>query len=48
MVKKDQKEADVDGLLVVFVILMTVIAYVTVRFIVFWNASRTDKRRKDR
>jgi hypothetical protein len=41
------KEADVDVVIVV-VILMTVIAYVAIRFIIFWHASRTEKKRKDR
>ena len=37
-----------DGLLVVFAILMTVITYLVIRFILFWNASRTTKRDQDK
>lgn len=41
------KEANVNGLLVVFVILATVITYLVIRLIAIWNASHTDKRGKD-
>ena len=36
-----------DGLFVVLVILMTVIAYLVIRFIIFWNASRLGEDRQD-
>jgi hypothetical protein len=39
-----QEETDVNEL-AVFVILATVIAYLAIRLIVFWNASRTSRRR---
>jgi len=44
MNKEKQEEASVDAL-VAFVILATVIAYVAIRLIIFWNASRTGKHR---
>ena len=41
------REEIMDGLFVVLVILMTVIAYLVIRFIIFWNASRLGEDRQD-
>jgi hypothetical protein len=43
----DGQDKDMDGLFVVLVILMTVIAYLVIRFIVFWKASRLGEDRQD-